>query len=324
MFISACLAGRSVELLVSNEKTPFPGAVRMQKIDLEGLSNHTKGMPDSWHIDAAGKSSPEVFQKRFGLPRSMRNDKSILSAAYSRETRLTQFVGCLLHYRNLSLPFMLVGDRHTSPEAHAMARYDEGWHLRNEQDLTEVVKLEDGDLQQKLSALLAVRRDKRFRLHQVKIQALANRTDSPVDRAFEVMCKCAMETWLRARNDLASWDQIDDERRECLAEVAFAGFTFFGKPALEDIAAIEPGVFEYYRTFCGLGHGSNGLKSTAHTSSILIDVPTQDAVPTEPLGSVYSDAGDGAAALNGSQYNEQVRVPTTETLNADPRKWHIH
>jgi hypothetical protein len=105
MFISACLAGRSVELLVSNEKTPFPGAVRMQKIDLEGLSNHTKGMPDSWHIDAAGKSSPEVFQKRFGLPRSMRNDKSILSAAYSRETRLTQFVGCLLHYRNLSLPF---------------------------------------------------------------------------------------------------------------------------------------------------------------------------------------------------------------------------
>lgn len=49
----------------------------MPRIDLESVSNNTKGIPDCWHIDLAGKSSPEVFQKHFGLPRSLRNDKKI-------------------------------------------------------------------------------------------------------------------------------------------------------------------------------------------------------------------------------------------------------
>lgn len=39
----------------------------MPKIDLESISNNTKGITDFWHIDASGKSSPEVFQKHFGL-----------------------------------------------------------------------------------------------------------------------------------------------------------------------------------------------------------------------------------------------------------------
>jgi hypothetical protein len=73
-----------------------------------------------------------------------------------------------------------------------------------------------------------------------------------MDRAYEAMCKCAIETWLRARYDLASWDQLDDEAKQLLAEVIFCGFTFFGKTALEDVAAIEPAVFAYYRTFRGL------------------------------------------------------------------------
>lgn len=118
----------------------------MPKINLESISNNTECIPDSWHIDASGKSSPEVFQKHFGLPRSMRNDKSILTLAFSREKRLARFVWGMLHYRNLSLPFMLSGDKNVSPEAHAMARYDEGWHLRNEGDLVEVQKLEVEDL----------------------------------------------------------------------------------------------------------------------------------------------------------------------------------
>ena len=221
----------------------------MQKIDLENISNNTKGMPDCWHIDATGKSAPEVFQKHFGLPRSLRNDRRILEAANVRSKRLAHFMWRTLHYRNLGLAIMLTGDKHTSPEAHAMARYDEGWHLRNEEDLIEVGKLHDDDVNTKLTDLLAQRRDKAYMLQQVKVQALANRANTTVDRAYEVMCKCAIETWLRARNDLAKWAQLNENAKQLLAEVIFAGFTLFGKIALEDLATIEPGVFCYYRNF---------------------------------------------------------------------------
>lgn len=235
----------------------------MPKIDLESISNNTKGIPDCWHVDAIGKSSPEVFQKRFGLPRSMRNDKSILNLAFFREKRLVHFVWCMLHYRSLSLQFMLTGDKHVSPEAHAMARYDEGWHLRNEEDLVEVPRLEEKDLSAKLAELLAVRRHKDYKPQQVKVQALANRANTTVDRAFETMCKCAIETWLKARNDLANWGQMDTADQELLAEVIFAGFTFFGKAALEDVAAIEPRVLDHYRTFQGLSARSTVALSLA-------------------------------------------------------------
>lgn len=221
----------------------------MPKIELDSISDNTKGIPDCWHVDSADKSNPEVFQKHFGLPRSLRNDKKILEVAFVRSKRLAHFMWCLLHYRNLGLPIMRVGDKYTSPEAHAMARYDEGWHLRDEEDLVEVAKLEEDDLNTKLTDLLAQRRQKDFKLQQVKVQALANRANTTVDRAFEAMSKCAVETWLRARNDLAKWDQLDDPSKQLLAEVIFSGFTLFGKAALEDVAAIEPGVFAYYRTF---------------------------------------------------------------------------
>lgn len=224
----------------------------MIKIGLEGFSNITKGIPDCWHIDNLCRSNPEVFQKHFGLPRSLRNDKKILEVAFVRSKRLAHFMWCLLHYRNLGLPIMLTGDKHTSPEAHTMARYDEGWHLRNEEDLIEIAKLDEDDLKTKLTDLLAQRRDKDYKLQQVKVQALANRANTTVDRAYETMSKCAIEVWLRARNDLANWDQLDDPARQLLAEVIFAGFTLFGKAALEDVAAIEPRVFAYYRTFRGL------------------------------------------------------------------------
>jgi len=224
----------------------------MRKIDLARISNNTKGMPDCWYIDAVGKPSPEVFQKHFGLPRSLRNDKKILEVAEVRSKRLERFMWCLLHYRNLGQAIMLTGDKSTSPEAHAMARYDEGWLLRNEEDLIEVVKLDEHDLNAKMTDFLAQRGNKDYKLHQVKVQALANRANTTVDRAYEAMCKCAIETWLRARNELAKWAQLDEDARQELAEVVFAGFTFFGKAALEDIAAIEPGVFSYYRAFLGL------------------------------------------------------------------------
>lgn len=224
----------------------------MKNVNFESITNHTNGIPECWHIDANGKSSPEVFQKHFGLPRSLRNDKKILELAVVRQKRLSQFMWCLLHYRNLSLPIMLTGDKSTSPEAHAMTRYDEGWHLRNEEDLVEVAKLDAEDLKIKMVDLMAQKRDKAYKQQQVKVQGMANRANTTMDRAYEAMCKCAIETWLRARYDLASWDQLDDEAKQLLAEVIFCGFTFFGKTALEDVAAIEPAVFAYYRTFRGL------------------------------------------------------------------------
>ncbi|SFI22227.1 protein TonB, links inner and outer membranes [Collimonas sp. OK307] len=281
----------------------------MRKIDLESISNNTKGMPDCWHIDAAGKSSPEVFQKHFGLPRSRRNDKKILEVADVRSKRLAYFMWCLLHYRNLGLSIMLTGDKDTSPEAHAMARYDEGWHLRNAEDLIEVVKIDADGLNTKLTDLLAQRRDKDYRLQQVKVQALANRANTTVDRAYEVMCKCAIETWLRARNDLAKWAQLDEDAKQLLAEVIFAGFTLFGKAALEDIAAIEPGVFSYYRTFRGLAPISVN-PVPAVVPYMLADVGVPQVPQDVPAPSVMiSAASHSGTSIKSVQSGKAVTEP---------------
>lgn len=276
----------------------------MPKIELEGISNNTKGIPDCWHIDTAGKSSPEVFQKHFGLPRSLRNDKKILEVALVRSKRLAHFMWCVLHYRNLGMPIMLTGDGQISPEAHAMARYDEGWHLRNEKDLIEVAKLEEDDLNIKLTDMLAQRREKDYKLQQVKVQVLANRANTTVDRAYEAMSKCAIETWLRARNDLANWDQFDDATKQLLAEILFAGFTFFGKAALEDVAAIEPGVFVYYSAFLGLQPVSVQplpilQVTTEQTKPVdveVMSVPHETPTPFAMVAAAAQDVAEKAAA----------------------------
>ncbi len=283
----------------------------MRKIDIESISNNTKGMPDCWHIDAAGKSSPEAFQKHFGLPRSLRNDKKILEVADLRCKRLARFMWCLLHYRNLGMAIMLTGDKHASPEAHAMARYDEGWHLRNEEDLIEVVKLNEDELNTKLTDLLAQRRDRDYKLQQVKVQALANRANTTVDRAYEAMCKCSIETWLRARNDLAKWAQLDEDAKQLLAEVIFAGFTFFGKAALEDLAAIEPGVFSYYRTFLGL---APSLVNPLPT--VVLNRPAEVGVAQIPQDVSAPSAMIGAARQSGTSVKP---VPPGKTVAESAR-----
>lgn len=224
----------------------------MQKIELESISDKTKGLPDCWHVDANGKSSPEVFQKHFKLPRSLRNEKKLVEHLFNRPTRLGRFVVALVHYRHLGTPFMLTGDEFASPEAHAMARFDEGWHLRNEEDLMEFARLDRERQRLMLADLLAQRDQKEFKNHQIKLQALANRASLTVERAYEIMVKCAIESWLRARNELANWARLDESERSLLAEVIFCGFTFFGKHALEEAAAIELDVLSHYRQFRGL------------------------------------------------------------------------
>lgn len=293
----------------------------MQKIELESISNNTKGIPDCWSIDPAGKPSPEVFQRHFGLPRSMRNDKRILEVAIVRSKRLAHFMWCLLHYRNLGLPIMLSGDRSMSPEAHAMARYDEGWHLRDEEDLIEVAKLEEDDLKTKLNDLLAQRQDKEFKPQQVKVQALANRANTTVDRAYEAMSKCAIETWLRARNDLANWDQLDGAAKQLLAEVIFAGFTFFGKVALEDVGAIEPGVFAYYCTFLGqppmFGQSMPvAVSATEQAKLVDVEVMRVSQAASTPRH-IVSAVAQAVAEKPTVSLNTAAQAITTSPLHAD-------
>jgi hypothetical protein len=223
----------------------------MVNIALERISDNSTGMPDCWHVDAEGKSSPEIYQKHFGLPRYKRNDKRLLEKALSRATRREHFMSRLLHYRNLGAAIMLAGDNSVSPEAHALARHDLGWHLRNEDELTEVAKLSVEDLKAKLSDLLAHQRDKEDKSHQPKIQALAKRSNTTPESAYEVMAKCALESWLRARDELNQWAELEEPARQLLAEVLFTGFTFFGKAALEEVNSIEPAALEYYSSFLG-------------------------------------------------------------------------
>lgn len=265
-------------------------------------------MPDCWHIDTTGKSSPEVFQKHFGLPRSLRNDKKMLEVTDVRPKRLANFMWSLLHYRNLGMAIMLSGDRHASPEAHAMARYDEGWHLRSEENLIEVVKLDDDELNEKLRDLLALRQDKAYKLQQVKVQALSNRANTTVDRAYEATCKCAIETWLRARNDLANWGKLDEEAKQLLAEVIFSGFTFFGKKALEDVASIEPGVFSYYRTFLRLAPILANPLPAAKANDLIDTV----AIPVPPSSPAPSVMIDGKTLCVAPVKMDQLRMTVAE------------
>ena len=221
--------------------------------EIDNISNKQNGLPDSWHLDSNGKPSPTVFQKYFKLPRSFRNDKKLLEFVSNPVNRLNNFVLSLLHFRKLGSTILLDGDKLMSPEAHAMARFDDGWHLRNEEDLIEFVKLDQEDQHTMTADLLSQgHRKADSKLRQMNLQALANRSNTTVEHAYEITAKCAIETWLRARNALTNWERLDEGERSLLAEVVFCGFTFFGKRALEDATAIEPEVLSYFSHFRGL------------------------------------------------------------------------
>jgi hypothetical protein len=221
----------------------------MLKIDLGEISNNTPGLPDCWHIDSKGISSQEVYHKHFHLPRSVRKDKKALESLQKRSFRLIRMAFSLLLYRKLTKPILLTGDERTSPECYAMARYDEGWHLRDEYQLIHTNILQPEDQQRRIAGLVDSFNKKNW---QNWIQILAARSNCTPDRVIEGAAKCALETWLRARNDLINWAELDPERQSLLAEVIFAGFTLFGKDALEEAAAIQPQVLDHYHSFLDL------------------------------------------------------------------------
>lgn len=299
----------------------------MTTINLEGISNNTKGMPDCWHIDSSGKSSAEVFQKRVGLPRSMRHDRRMVERFAVRANRLHSFVSSLLHYRNLGGPILTNGDMRASPEAIAMAEYDEGWHLRAQADLFEVAKLDEVTLKARLKDMLALRSSTDFKSTQAKVQALANRSNTTLDHAFETTCKCALETWLRARNDLANWAFLPEAGRQTLAEVLFAGFTMFGKRALEDVADIQPAVLDHYRSFLGKpatngAHPQENRSNKRHEALVGQEQPVREhsdgniSTPTTIAEGIATAAATSAASLAATRgaIPSDLAAPTLTSL----------
>jgi hypothetical protein len=69
-----------------------------------------------------------------------------------------------------------------------------------------------------LTDLLSQRELKEFKNHQIKLQGLANRANTTVERAFELTVKGTAESWLRARSELANWAKLDESERSLLAE----------------------------------------------------------------------------------------------------------
>lgn len=221
----------------------------MTKAKIDEVTSVSQGMPDSWHIDESGKAAMEVYVKRFGLGRKYRHAKLVLDSMIYRANRLNRFVKALLHYRHLQTPILTTGDGKASPEAIVLATYDLGWHLRTEDELTECAKIAPEVLSARLKDMLAQNNKKELNGMDGILKQMALASDTTPERVFEVMGKCALETWFRAKNELSNWTALTMERRHLLSDALFTGFTIFGKDALEEISEIQPAVLEYYRTF---------------------------------------------------------------------------
>lgn len=314
----------------------------MKKNNLETISSNTKGLPDCWHIDGSGKSVPEVFSRHFGLPRKYRHDRKGLDASMDRKARLSQFFFALLHYRKLSTAILLEGDKYASPEAHALARFDEGWHLRRQEDLLEFAMLSVDDRDHMWADLRQVRQSAAWKNHQTKAQALANRDNTTIDQVVEDMAGCAIESWLRARQKLRNWSSLGEDDRRTLAEAIFCGFTFFGKRALEEALAVEPEVLIYYRSFLGMSRMAMSGVSGSHSSpafmplaSPISSVPQQVSALSALTGAtergmldlssraLLHDALDGTgndnprADIDCSQVNEVAVVSRLPNIGSD-------
>jgi hypothetical protein len=290
----------------------------MQHFNLGSISNNISGLPDCWHIDARGESSSEVYQKHFNLPRTARKDRKKLESLLKRPARLTRMAFSLLHYRQMSTSIFLSGDEHTSPECHAMARYDKDWHLRDEAQLTLCSLLDPQDQARRISELVTAFKGKDLRIHQHKVQLLASRTNCTPDRAIEVAAKCALETWLRACDDLTNWSGLDGQQQSVLAEVVFAGFTLFGKEALEEAAAIEPQVLEHYRSFLGLPVSRQMVQGAGNeqpNAGIDEQQPLPQATPTAQV----TDTETVAENLAAQDQESAVQEPTPSTAAMQPQ-----
>ena len=223
----------------------------MSRIEFDKLLDTALGFPDAWCLDASGKPCTDTFRKHFKLPRSSRKAhkvQELFRAIVSPQLRWKYFHSTLMHYRTLGSPIILafddpsIGARLVSPEAFAMARFDEGWHLRKEEELTSFALLDEVARQSTNTKLLDL-----LSSHKDLLKALTSKGKTISLPEAEVVLKCAVECWLRAREKLSEWGQMDSEQRTRLADVLFSGFTFMGATALIELLNEQPELSVYYQ-----------------------------------------------------------------------------
>jgi hypothetical protein len=228
----------------------------MSQIDLEKLSDSAPGVPDAWYLDATGKPCNEAFRKHFKLPRGSRKAhkvQELLRSIVSPQIRWKYFHSTLMHYRTLGSPIILafddlsIGAWLVSPEAFAMARFDEGWHLRKEEELMSFARLDEVERPSTDTKLLNLLSSHKDMVRPAKALTSKGKTISQPEA--ELVLKCAVECWLRAREKLSEWGQMDAEQRTRLADVLFSGFTFMGATALIESLKEQPELSFYYQSF---------------------------------------------------------------------------
>ncbi|WP_049102307.1 hypothetical protein, partial [Burkholderia cenocepacia] len=215
----------------------------MQHADVSRFDDQTTGLPDYWYIDDTGQPSWSHLMSKLRLPRKVRNERKLFEAHMSRPQRAIGFTVVAAHYRQLGTDVLLEGDARASWDAHVLSKFDPGWHLRDDGDLIRVRSLQENAADQ-------------FGEEFTRIVNSGNaRAPSTVRQrgTVEILGRCALESYLKGWEELRDWEQLPPERQRELADVMFAGFTLFGRKAIEDAVAVEPDILRFYRAVLGGG-----------------------------------------------------------------------
>ncbi|CAE6967676.1 hypothetical protein R69608_07033 [Paraburkholderia nemoris] len=293
----------------------------MQQADLSKLGDQTTGLPDYWYIDDEGQPSWSHLMSKLRLPRKARNDRKLFDAHMSRRMRAVGFTVVSSHYRQLETDILLEGDARASWEAHVLSKFDAGWHLRGHQDLLRVQGLPEDVANHFIAEYKRVTKSE------------IPKTPSEMKRRsdLEILGRSALESYLKGVEELGEWaKQLPEQQRE-LADVMFAGFTLFGKRALEDAVAVEPSILEFYGTVLGSrsvtrskfeedAHGTAGgtvseevdraPESDGDAVTATSDIPEYGRTP-ESLGELYTRIGEmaiGAVTSSDGESARQIRA----------------
>ncbi|MFM0077670.1 hypothetical protein P0D72_02065 [Paraburkholderia sediminicola] len=293
----------------------------MQQTDLSKFSDQTTGLPDYWYIDDAGQPSWPHLMSRLRLPRKVRNDRKLFDAHMSRRMRAVGFTVVSSHYRQLETDILLEGDARASWEAHVLSKFDAGWHLRGHQDLSRVQSLPEDVATHFIAEYKKVTKSE------------IPKTPSEIKRRsdLEIVGRSALESYLKGVEELREWAKQSPERQRELADVMFAGFTLFGKRALEDAVAVEPGLLKFYGAVLGSrpstrskfvedARGAVGdtmpdavdraLESDGGAVTTMPEI-LRDHRPLESLGELYTRIGEiaiGAVTSSDGESARQIRA----------------
>ncbi|MEB2607657.1 hypothetical protein SB461_14240 [Burkholderia cenocepacia] len=271
----------------------------MQHADVSRFDDQTTGLPDYWYIDDTGKPSWSHLMSKLRLPRTVRNNRKLFEAHLSRRMRAIGFTVVASHYRQLETDILQEGDPRASWEAHVLSRFDPGWHLRCEDDLVRVRSLQE-------SAVAP------FIAEFMRIANLGNsKTPGEVRQrgAIEILGHSALESYLKGLEALRDWEQLHPERQRELADVMFAGFTLFGKKAIEDAVEVQPDILRFYGTVLGVTGGAQAV-------SFHDCVESSNVTLAADAGSIPADCGGIAAASPADAPDAQTQPESLRDLYA--------